>query len=175
MSEHPAARRVLVAGIGNVLRGDDGFGVAVVEHLRAALANRASVTLIETGIGGINLVQQLMDGYGALIIVDAMDRGGHAGQVVVVEPELAKVAHETNSPIDLHQTDVEGVIRLAAAIGCLPPRVWVVGCQALGCDDLGAALSDPVRQAVPVAAARVRELISSVLASGSEEDSRALR
>ena len=71
-----ARPRILVAGIGNVLRGDDGFGPAVVQALLARGALPAGVHAVELGIGGVGLVHELMDGYDAVVIVDAVDRGG---------------------------------------------------------------------------------------------------
>src|ERR671911_368262 len=49
------SKRILVAGVGNVLRGDDGFGPAVAELLAGVLPQGAEV--IETGTGGIALLQ----------------------------------------------------------------------------------------------------------------------
>lgn len=71
--------KILIAGVGNVLRGDDGFGVAVAQAL--APAPPVGVTVFEAGIAGISLVQELMDSYDVLIIVDAIDRGGAPGTV----------------------------------------------------------------------------------------------
>ena len=159
-----ASPRVLVAGIGNVLRGDDGFGVLVVEALNGSFGDDPSVTLVECGIAGVGLVQYLMDGYDTLIIVDAVQRGGEAGRVLVLEPDVAGLQQSRTAQIDMHQTDAEGVMRMASAVGCLPAHVWIVGCEAEGCDDLGAALSEPVRAAIPEAAAKVRALVSGALA-----------
>ena len=156
--------RVLVAGIGNILRGDDGFGVLVIDALKATFSSDPSVTLVETGIAGVGLVQHLMGGYNTLIIVDAVQRGLEAGRVIVLEPDLAGLTKSRTAQIDMHQTDAEGVMRMAAAVGCLPAHVWIVGCEAEGCDDLGAALSAPVRAAIPEAESRVRALVSAALA-----------
>ena len=71
MTPETRARRVLVAGIGNVLRGDDGFGAAVVADLKRAFDGSSPVVLVETGIAGVGLVQHLMDGYDALVVIDA--------------------------------------------------------------------------------------------------------
>ena len=80
--------KVLVAGVGNILRGDDGFGVAVVERLLTRGSLPSGVDVIETGIGGMSIVQQLMEGFRALIVVDAVDRGEKPGTVFVLEPEV---------------------------------------------------------------------------------------
>ena len=160
--------RVLVAGIGNVLRGDDGFGVLVLEALKDRFKDDPSVTLVETGIAGVGLVQHLMDGFDTLIIADAVQRGVQAGQVLVLEPDLAGLARTRTAQIDMHQTDAEGVMRMASAVGCLPAHVWIVGCEAEGCDDLGAALSEPVRAAIPEAVSKVIALVNGALARNPE-------
>lgn len=167
--------RVLVVGMGNVLRGDDGFGVAVAEALEAR-ALPASVELMEVGIGGMHLVQALLDGYDALVIVDAVDRGAEPGTLFVLRPEVPELdpaapgeRHEVLA--DLHHTVPSRALLMARAVGALPERVWIVGCQPAGVDDLGIGLSDVVRAAVPEAVARVEALVASVDADapGAEE------
>ncbi|MCA1658767.1 MAG: hypothetical protein LC627_05665, partial [Verrucomicrobiaceae bacterium] len=63
---------------------------------------------------------------------------------------------------DLHQADPEAVLRMAREIKVLPERVWIIGCQAVGCDDLGAPLSEPVARAVPIAVRKVQEIVASL-------------
>ena len=86
--------KILVAGMGNVLRGDDGFGVKVVEELSVNHIFPEEIDLYEAGIGGIGFVQELMKGYDALIIVDAIDKGAAAGTLFVVEPLESESAIE---------------------------------------------------------------------------------
>jgi len=159
---------ILIAGVGNVLRGDDGFGIEAL-HLLQRTINIEDVEFFESGIAGISLVQRLMDGFDALIIVDALDRGGEPGQVYVLEPDLQSLANmNTNgAPVDLHQADPEGVLRLASSLRVLPKQVWIVGCQAVGCDDLGVPLSEPVARALPVTAERVQKIVRSLLANST--------
>jgi hydrogenase maturation protease len=162
--------RVLIAGVGNVLRGDDGFGVEVLRRLEHDLAGAEGVHFFESGIAGVGLVQQLLDGYDALIILDALDQGAAPGTVFVLAPEvpgLVALGGERRA-IDLHQADPEGVLHMAAALGVLPRHVRIVGCQAAACDELGAGLSEPVRAAVPEAARRVRELLATWNCVGEE-------
>ena len=162
--------RVLIAGVGNVLRGDDGFGVEVLRRLERDLAGADGVRFFESGIAGVGLVQQLLDGYDALVLLDALDRGAPPGTVFVLVPEVAalSVPGGERQAIDLHQADPEGVLHMAAALGVLPRQVRIVGCQAAACDELGAGLSDPVRAAVPEAARRVRQLLSTLNGVGEE-------
>lgn len=155
--------RILIAGVGNVLRGDDGFGIEVLHQLERTLVAEG-VEFFESGIAGISLVQKLMDGFDALIIIDALDRGAAPGRVFVLEPdaESLKTPPTTHEATDLHQADPEVVLRMAAALKVLPPRAWIVGCQAADCDELGAPLTEAVARAVPVAVARLREIVEAM-------------
>src|SRR6476659_1277610 len=75
---------VLVVGVGNVLRGDDGFGVEVVHRLAARTDLPATVKIMETGIGGMSILHELFNGFDALLVVDAVDRGGEPGTVYLL-------------------------------------------------------------------------------------------
>ena len=159
--------RILIAGVGNVLRGDDGFGVEVLHRLEHEIGGVAGVTFYESGIAGIGLVQQLLDGYDALIILDAFDHGAVPGTIFVQEPDVHALAApgRTCETVDLHQADPEAVLRLAAMLDALPRRVWVVGCQAADCDELGASLSEPARRAVPTVLRQVHDLLTMLRAA----------
>ena len=90
-------RRILVAGVGNVLDGDDGFGVELAWRL-ARRELPAGVKVIETGIGGMSLVQELMQGYDAVLLLDAHQAGGAPGTLRLLEPTLPDL-----SALDAHQ------------------------------------------------------------------------
>ena len=164
--------RVLVACVGNVLRGDDGFGQAVERRLLADEPLPPGVDVIETGIGGMGIVHQLMQGYGTLIVVDAVDRGAAPGTVFVLEPD---VPEPTSLDIDewrdrfsnLHLAEPSRVFLLARALGVLPERVVLVGCQPLACDEFNQTLSAPVAAAVGLAVRRVSELASQARGVGA--------
>jgi hydrogenase maturation protease len=142
--------RILVAGVGNVLRADDGFGPAVAARLTDL---PAGVEVVETGIGGIALLQEILDGCDGLIVIDAVDRGAEPGTVFVLEPEVEEPAHVP----DVHLANPRRVLMMAKAMGALPGRVVIVGCQPAEVDELGEQLSERVERAVALAAAKVRE------------------
>lgn len=160
--------RILIAGVGNVLRGDDGFGVEVARSLgRDHRPFPAGVDIFEAGIGGIALVQELMNGYDALIIADAVDRGHAPGTVYVIQPEVPDPKRLDplalhSSLADAHYTEPSKVLVLAKALEVLPPEVFVVGCQPAGLDEFGAELSEAARRAIPVAISRIESLIESL-------------
>lgn len=148
----PKRRSVLVACVGNVLRRDDGFGPAVAAQLKG-LPDGAK--LVETGIGGIALVQELLAGYDGLVLVDAVDRGGSPGTVYAITPEIGEAEHIA----DVHLANPDRVLTMANALGRLPARVLIVGCQPAEVDELREGLSPEVERAVPVATARVEAAV----------------
>lgn len=160
-------RRVLIAGVGNVLEGDDGFGVRVVEWLQSDAALPSSVVLRDVGIGGIHLVQDLMDGFDALIVVDAVRNGGATGTLYVLDPRVPSLAEaEPEFRPDTHYAIPRRALMLARSVGVLPGRVYLVGCEP-GSLGFGIGLSPAVRRAVTRCATTVAS-IASALAAGEE-------
>jgi hydrogenase maturation protease len=147
--------RTLIAGFGNELRGDDGFGLHVIRRLRDAGIGGPSVDLLEVGTAGLRLAQQLLDPYDRLIVVDAIGRGGPPGTVYA----LAVDAVEMPAGVDLHTAVPARALGVARALGGLPPAVWIVGCEPAEVDELTAALSPAVAAAVDNAVQRVRDLL----------------
>ena len=146
--------RVLVAGVGNVLRRDDGFGPAVVARLGAL---PAGVRVVETGIGGVALLQELLaEPLDGLVVVDAVDRGAPAGTVFVIEPDVREAEHVA----DVHLANPDRVLSMALAMGALPGRVAIVGCQAEESDEVGEGLTPAVERAVEVGVRLVRETVT---------------
>lgn len=161
------AVRVLVAGMGSVLHGDDGFGVVVAQAMAQRVDLPAGVRVIEVGIGGISLVQELQAGYEALILLDAIDRGGAPGTVYVLEPQIpdpAVFSREERQAlaVDMHWTNPSRVLILAKALDALPDRVYLVGCQPADAASLRLELSEPVAAAVGEATAAVEELLQGL-------------
>ncbi len=161
-ADAPAAR-VLVVGVGNVLRGDDMFGVEVARLLQQRQLP-PSVKVVETGIAGISLVQELLSGYDALLVIDAVVRQRPPGTLVMLEPELhdpgeLSEAERREFSADLHQADPSRGLMLAKALGCLPPQVRILGCEVGDCDELLVDLTPPVRDALPAAVEMVVETL----------------
>jgi hydrogenase maturation protease len=139
-------KRVLIAGLGNVLRGDDGFGVRVLQEMSRIDLPRG-VDLYEAGGAGIALVQKLMDGYDACIIVDAARKNGTPGTLYRLVPEAA-----TDRELGTHDLDPGKILALARAMGALPAEVLLIGCEPQEteelCEELSSAVAAVVGQAV---------------------------
>ncbi len=150
------SRRILVAGVGNVLRGDDGFGPAVTELL-GGLPDGAEV--IETGTGGIALLQELMVGCSGLILIDAVDRGATPGTVFYIEPEVEMSGHVP----DVHLANPARVLSMAKTMGVLPDRVVIIGCQPEDTEELCQGLSPCVQDALAIAVRKIEETVHAWL------------
>lgn len=162
-----APARILVAGIGNVFLGDDAFGVEVARRL-AARPRRPGVDVGDFGIRGLDLAYALQEGWDAVILVDAAPRGQPPGTLSVVEPS---VEADDGVALDAHGMDPVKVLRLARALGGLPPRVLLVACEpsagvAPSDADIAMELSEPVRAAVDAAVPLVEQLAETL---GREE------
>jgi hydrogenase maturation protease len=173
---------VLVAGVGNLFLRDDGFGPEVVRRL-AASGVPDGARVVDYGIRGTHLAYDLLDGWGALVLVDALPvataagsagagaASAAAGEVVVLEVGPDDVGAipgrgPSGGALDPHGMDPLAVLAGLAALGGRLPRTLVVGCCA---DDVGEGigLSPAVAGAVPAAVAAVRDLLDRLLAPGA--------
>ena len=160
--------------MGNLLRGDDGFGVAVAD----ALEDRdlpPAIEVVEVGISGVSMAQELLDEYDALVLVDAMERGEEPGTLYVERAEVPDLDGYSKREIgsfaaDMHQTDPSKVLVLGEALGVLPEPTVLVGCEPSETDDLEDRLSDPVRAAVPRAVEHVELVVDELGSTGSIDE-----
>ena len=153
--------RVLVAGIGNVFFGDDGFGVEVARRL-GERPQPEGVRVVDFGIRGLDLAYALSDGYDAAILVDALPRGGPPGTLYVLEPEVA--AAPTGTLADTHGLDPARILSLLRTLGDDVPIVRVVGCEPtlVAGDEMTMGLSAPVAAAVDGAVTLVEALAAEL-------------
>jgi hydrogenase maturation protease len=163
---NPSARppsRTLVAGIGNIFLGDDGFGVETARRL-AGRDLPAHVEIVDIGVRGVHLAYQLLDGYDTLVLVDATARGEAPGTLYVIEHEVGGRSPAVGTPaLDGHRMTPDTVLALLATLcagtgGDPPRRVLVVGCEPASVDE-GIGLSAPVCDAVPEAVRLIEELL----------------
>ena len=171
-----APSRVLVACVGNIFLGDDGFGT----HVAAALARRSSegampagVRVEDYGIRSVHLVYELMNGYDVLVLVDTVGRQtGPPGTLYVIEPELSDLgsSEERQSAVEAHSMKPLNVIRLATSMGGPLKSVLLVGCEpgTLGPEEGQMGLSEPVEAVVDEAVKLVESLIAKILNEESD-------
>jgi hydrogenase maturation protease len=161
---------ILIAGVGNIFLGDDGFGVEVASALSSReLPEYALVK--DFGIRGFDLAYTLLEPWEAVILVDALPRGEAPGTLYLIEPDIAGMGEAAAPAMELnpHGMDPVRVLYLAASMGVLPERVFVVGCEP---EDFGdelegrMGLSPVVQSAVEEACAMVSGLVERIHTNG---------
>ncbi|MHB8382546.1 MAG: hydrogenase maturation protease [Candidatus Binataceae bacterium] len=154
--------RILIAGVGNIFLGDDGFGGEVARRLADEIW-LADVTVADFGIRGIHLAYQIIDGYDSAIIVDAVSRGAAPGTVYVIEPDRKAAAPGTVS--DSHDMVLDNVFAMVRTLaGELPPHLLIVGCEPADLSEK-IGLSEPVTRAIPAAIRAVHEIVNGHLSN----------
>ncbi len=163
------AQRMLIAGVGNIFLGDDGFGAEVARRLaRAGLPDWVRVA--DYGISGVHLAYDMADGYDTTILVDATARGGAPGTVYLIEPERDAAAADVRL-FDAHGMQPDVVLGLAGMLGAEPGRVLVVGCEPASIEH-GIGLSPPVEAAVDEAVRIVTGIVRDAGGAGSQPGER---
>jgi hydrogenase maturation protease len=153
--------RILVAGIGNIFLGDDGFGVEVANRLgRESLGE--DVDVVDFGIRGVHLAYALTDEkYDAAILVDAVPRGGEPGTLYAIDPTLADDAETPPASPDAHSLTPAAVLAWARQIGAARTRLVVVGCEPATTEET-IGLSGAVEASIEEAMRMVRDLIPAM-------------
>ena len=154
--------RMLIAGVGNIFLGDDGFGVEVARRL-AAFELPDWVRVADYGISGMHLAYDLAEGYETAILIDASPRGGEPGTVYVIEADAARPGatprEAGESPLlDAHGMQPDVVFSMLDMLGADAGRVLVIGCEPASIDE-GIGLSPPVAAAVDEAVRVVLDLV----------------
>ena len=155
---------ILVAGIGNIFLGDDGFGVEVAKRL-ATHEFPASVRVVDFGIRGFDLAYALQDGYETTILVDAYPHGQTPGTVSLVEPDLSKLDEMQEGVVETHGMNPLNVLRMASTVNGGLKKVLLVGCEpdTFGGEEGHMGLSAPVEAAVDEAVKLVVSAVDKLL------------
>ena len=150
--------RVLVAGLGNELRSDDGVGLLVVRRLAATegLPSRDNLQVAEVGTAVLDATH-LWEWADRSLVIDAMHGEGAPGSVYVTHLDNVKPGQARHGPHGLHLADALGL-----GLNCRWEDILLLGIEPL-CLDLGTKLSPEVEAAVPEAARLVAELVEAWL------------
>lgn len=149
-------RGALVLGIGNLLMGDEGVGVRVVEALERARWRPDGVTLVDGGTGGFHLLEYLQE-FTPIVMIDATLDGQPAGTVSVLRP---KYASDFPRALTAHDIGLRDLVETAALLGSLPP-ITLVTISIAEIQSMVTTLTPAVAAAIPVAAALVRETVAA--------------
>lgn len=149
--------KVLVAGVGNIFLSDDGFGSEVARRLTAEPLP-AGTKVVDFGIRGVHLAYELLDGYDALVLIDAAPHGAEPGTVSLIQPDLAHLpaSAAADGLVDAHGMEPTSVFSLLGSLGQTPERTLVVACEPVDTGE-GIGLTEPVAAAVDAAVTLVRD------------------
>jgi hydrogenase maturation protease len=161
--------RTLVAGIGNVFLSDDAFGVEVANRLTDRPLPEG-VRAEDYGIRGIHLAYELLEGYDALLLVDAVPMGEAPGTLAVIEPEVDTYLGDVQDVpmVDAHTMSPDVVLATLARLGGSVGRIVIVGCQPADLRE-GMGLSPAVAAVVDDAADLCVEVLEAVVALADHE------
>jgi len=170
-------RRILIACIGNIFLGDDSFGVEVAQRLTGLKTKRypEGVDVVDFGIRGIDLAYTLLDDYDALVLVDAVSRGGTPGTLYLIEPDLAGIDPEKGvaagrAAMEAHSMDPLKVLAFARTLGARPIHTFLIGCEPVPLNvseeliEMQMGLSEPVRASLDEAVKMIDSLVDELLA-----------
>lgn len=170
-SAHPT-RRILIACIGNIFLGDDGFGVEVARKL-ASRNYPEGIQIVDFGIRGMDLAYSLLDEYDTLVLVDTIARGGQPGTLYLLEPDLTNMTPEKGGEagrvaLDTHSMDPVKVLAYARTLGAQPMHTLLVGCEpaSFGTEDpteIPMGLSEPVQAAVDEAVKMIDSVVQKLV------------
>lgn len=150
---------ILVLGIGNLVMGDDGAGVRVVQELQKRYIFPPHVEIMDGGTLGLDLLPKL-EGIGRLLVVDAVETGGEPGTLVRLLGEELPIALQTK--VSPHQMGLKDLLAVAELMGHTPREMVLVGIQPAGIG-MSAELS-------PHVAERLEEMIANVVTKLNEWD-----
>ena len=146
-------KKILVACLGNIFYGDDAFGVEVFKELTKQPLPE-NVRVKDFGIRGIDLAFEIAENYALVILVDAVKIGAKAGSVFVLEPKRLE-----NSAVLTHDITPNKALQFAGNFKNRPEKMLLIGCEPANLE-FNSAMSEPVKNAVAKAAAKILEIIT---------------
>lgn len=147
MSEANCKCKKVVLGLGNLLMGDEGFGIHAVRYMQEKWDARFPVEWIDGGVLGLNLLP-LVEECSHLLILDAIDAGKQGGSVLELRQEEIQLYH--GAKMSEHQVGFQEVLALAKFRGNFPDYLHLVGVQPVSLAT-STSLSDSVAAALPAA------------------------
>ncbi|MDQ2866242.1 MAG: hydrogenase maturation protease [Candidatus Eremiobacteraeota bacterium] len=149
--------QILIAGVGNIFFGDDGYGCEVIRRMQQKPLP-SGVRVEDYGIRGTHLAFELMSGYGGAVLVDALSKGGEPGTLYVIEPDL----NAAGGTPDAHSMDLQTVFAFMRTLEGVAPRIIIVGCEPATIDE-GIGLSEVAERAVENSLPLVLEVLEKYL------------
>ncbi len=150
-------KQILIAGCGNILFGDDGFGPEVVEYLQAHYCIPENICLADTGTGIRKILFTLTLSESrpeTIVIIDAVDKGRKPGEIF--EISLEKMPEEKIDDFSMHQVPSSNLLKELQDF--CDVKVVIKACQTKTIPDtIQPGLSHPLQKAVRLMAQEIAD------------------
>ena len=142
--------KILVAGVGNLLKCDDGLGPHVVERLKGVQLP-GNIDLLDLGTSGMDILHYCAN-YEKVIFVDAIRLGKPPGTVYRIKPREVQVTDDELRNViymSMHEIDLERVISLGKRLGKMPEDLVIIGCEPKEISVVKMGLTEEVSSIIP--------------------------
>ena len=156
--------KILVAGVGNLLKHDDGLGIHLIEKLKE-INLPDNVEIMDLGTSGMDILYH-SENFDKIIFLDAIKVGKSPGTVYRIKPRDVEVGENSLRDIiymSMHEIDLEKVIALGRKLGQMPNDIVIIGCEPKETNMIKIALTKEVKTAIPNIIQLVLEEINSSL------------
>jgi hydrogenase maturation protease len=150
-------KRILILGIGNLLMGDEGFGVHLAQRL-AAEEWPEGVDVEDGGTAGFQLMN-FLDDYPKIILIDAALEPDRAGEVRLIQPRFSK---DYPKALSTHDIGLKDLLDGLQFLGRMPEvHLFVVSISDVSSLHIG--LSPTAETLLPKVGEKVRALVGNLL------------
>jgi hydrogenase maturation protease len=155
--------------MGNPILSDDGIGIHVARALEGKL-DHEDITVTETSIGGLNLLDLLVN-FDRAIIIDAIQTvGGKVGQVYRLDPEVFNTTRHASTP---HDVNFATALELGKKLGLpLPSQIDIFAIEVANVTTFSEKCSPEVERVVPVCVEMVRGVIENETTNSCKESAK---
>lgn len=150
-------KKIVVLGLGNILCGDDGFGVHVCHILQQNFSFPPECAVIDGGTQG-QLLYGIVEEASKLLIIDAARLGLSPGSIALRQKSEIPT-WLTSSKLSAHQSSFAEVLALASLKGILTPTITLIGFQPVTLE-FGAHISKQGRACLPIAAGMALDILA---------------
>ena len=148
------SNNTLILGIGNTLLADEGTGIHMLDYMQRHYPGRADVEYLDGGTLSFTLAPWIEEADN-LIVIDAAELDAPPGTVEVFTGEdMDRFAGKTKRSV--HEVSLGDLLAIAHLTGAIPENRVLIAIQPEKID-WGSCLSNPLKQALPVAAQQIVE------------------
>lgn len=150
-------KEILIAGVGNILFGDDGFGPEVIEYLENHYKIPENVCVADAGTGIRKILFTITLSEvrpKVIVVIDAVDKGREPGEIFDIS--LDEIPMEKLDDFSIHQIPSSNLLKELKDLCSVEVIVKVCQVQSIP-DTIQSGLSEPLKKAVPLMAQSIAE------------------